>query len=171
MVRWKRWDLVLVALAKLPAGAAVEFRHIGGPLDEPDSRACERELIGLTRRLGLDTRVRWLGRQPSSAALLEQVDTVVVPSDGEPFSMIALEALFAGVPVIATRGGGPEDFIVDGENGWLVPAGEAAALAERFQQCLDPAAWRSLRLRPEHLKRFSVPETLAARWLEIYAAL
>ena len=171
MVRLKRWDLVLEALARLPAGRAVEFYHIGGAVDLPDSRACERELQALTQNRGLSARVHWLGWQSSSAELLRQVDAVVVASDSESFSMIALEALYAGLPVIATRGGGPEDLILEGTNGWLVPAGDATGLAACFGRCLDPATWATLRLAPEHLRRFSVPATLAARWLEIYAAL
>ena len=171
MVAWKRWDLVLAALAQLPAAAKVRFIHIGGALDTPESRACEEELRTLAERLGLRDRVEWRGWQRSSAELLREVDAVVVPSDGEPFSMIALEALFAGRPVIATRGGGPEDFIVEGENGWLVPPGDAAALAERFGRCLAPESWTGLRVVPEHLRKFSMRETLAALWAEIYARL
>ncbi len=171
MVDWKRWDLVLMALARLPVAAKVRFIHIGGALDTPESRACEQELRTLTERLGLRDRVEWRGWQLSSAELLREVDVVVVPSDGEPFSMIALEALFAGRPVIATRGGGPEDFIVEGENGWLVPQGDATALAEKFAQCLAPESWTGLRVVPEHLRKFSMRETLAAQWAEIYARL
>lgn len=171
IVRWKRWDLVLTAMARLPAASTVEFLHIGGTTDSEESRTYERELHAMVRSHGLGARVRWLGWQPSSANLLRQVDAIVVPSDGEPFSMIALEALFAGVPVIATRGGGPEDFILNGVNGWLVPRGDAAALAQQIERCLDPVAWRSLRVAPEHLRRFSVLETLAARWTKTYAAL
>lgn len=170
LVRWKRWDLVLEALARLPDGK-IRFTHIGEKIATPESHACEQELRVLTEKLGLADRVQWAGWQAGSADLLKEVDAIVVPSDGEPFSMIALEAMFAGVPVIAARGGGPEDFIVDGENGWLVPAGDAAALAQRFRQCLDPAAWQTLQLRPEHLRKFCLSETLAARWTEIYAAL
>ena len=66
---------------------------------------------------------------------------------------------------------GPDDFIIEGENGWLVPPGDAAALAQCIQRCLKPETWRSLRLAPEHLRKFSVPETLAVRWAEIYASL
>ncbi|MDI1247858.1 MAG: glycosyltransferase [Lacunisphaera sp.] len=171
LVHWKRWDLVLAALARLPADSKVRFTHIGEKLATPESHACAEALRAQTAQLGLADRVQWSGWQPGSAGLLGEVDAIVVPSDREPFSMIALEAMFAGVPVIATRGGGPEDFIIDGKNGWLVPAGDAAALAQQFQQCLDPAAWRSLRLSPEHLRKFSATETLAARWAEIYAAL
>lgn len=171
LVRWKRWDLVLAALARLPRGCEVEFVHIGGPVDHADSRAYERELHALAADPRLAGRVHWLGWQPSSAALLQQVDAVVVPSDGEPFSMIALEALFAGVPVIATRGGGPDDFIVEGRNGWLVPSGDAGALADRLARCCEPAAWQSLCQEPGHIGRFSMTGTLAARWAEIYGGL
>ncbi len=171
LVGWKRWDLVLEALARLPVDAKVRFIHIGGALDTPESRTCERELQAMTARLGLQDRVEWRGWQASSAGLLAEVNAVVVPSDGEPFSMIALEALFAGVPVIATRGGGPEDFVLEGVNGWLVPQGDADALAARIAALQQPATWTGLRVRPEHLRQFSMHETLAARWAEIYAHL
>lgn len=171
LVAWKRWDLVLEALARLPADARVRFIHIGGALETPESRQCERELQAMTLRLCLQNRVEWRGWQPSSAGLLGEVDAVVVPSDGEPFSMIALEALFAGRPVIATRGGGPEDFIIEGENGWLVSQGEAAALSACIRKCLEPEPWAGLRISPGHLRRLSVPETLAVRWTEIYRSL
>lgn len=166
LVKWKRWDLVLDALARIPEG--VRFTHIGGALDLSSSRRCEQELHEQTRRLALEDRVDWLGWQPSSEGLLGRIDVLVVPSDGEPFSMIALEALFAGVPVIATRGGGPEDFIIEGENGWLVPAGDAGALAARLTACLRSESWAGLRFSRDHLRQFSMTETLAAKWLEIY---
>jgi glycosyltransferase involved in cell wall biosynthesis len=171
MFRWKRWDLILQALAHLPAGTKVQFTHIGGATDQPDSQAYEQELHAMATDLGLNSQVQWQGWQSSSAELLQQVDAVVVPSDGEPFSMIALEALFAGRPVIATRGGGPEDFIREGENGWLVPQGDAAALGRCIEKCLDPAVWTQLRVAPEYLRKYSMSETLAARWATIYAQL
>ena len=171
MVPWKRWDLVLEALALLPAAGAVEFYHVGGAVESAESRACAAALRERAAVPELAGRVHWLGWQDSSAALLAQVDVVVVPSDGEPFSMIALEALFAGVPVIATRGGGPEDFVVEGENGWLVPPGDAPALATRLERCGDPAAWATLRLDPEQIRRFSSTGTLATQWAAFYASL
>ncbi len=167
---WKRWDLVLQALA-LEGGQGVEFFHIGGGEGTAETEACGRALRNLAERLGVAARVHWLGWQPSSAALLQQVDVVVVPSDGEPFSMIALEALFAGVPVLATRGGGPEDFIVPGRNGWLVPAGDAAALAAALAQCGTPEAWAHLRQDEAGMRRFSVKATLADRWERFYEDL
>ena len=73
--------------------------------------------------------------------------------------------------VIATRGGGPEDFVIDGGNGWLVPQGDPAALATRLMRCLEPAEWQRLRLEPDHLLKFSMTESLAPRWAGIYSAL
>lgn len=171
MVRWKRWDLVLAALRLLPPDRPVEFHHIGGAVDLPDSREYERELRASAQEPALASRVHWHGWQESSAALFKDVDILVVSSDGEPFSLTALEALFAGVPVIATRGGGPDDFIVEGRNGWLIPAGDSAALADRLVRCSEANEWRDIRQDPAHLRQFSMPETLAARWTAFYAAL
>lgn len=171
LVPWKRWDLVIEALARLPAEARVEFFHIGGPLPTPESRAQAEHLRRLAETRGVAGRVHWLGWRASSAELLREVDAVVVASDGEPFSMIALEAWFAGVPVVATRGGGPEDFIAEGRNGWLVPSGDADALAACFQRLVEPAAWTDVQQDEAQLRKFSVPNTLAATWATLYARL
>jgi len=170
LVPWKRWDLVLQALAQ-PGAEEVEFLHAGGAVDSAGSRRHAAGLQTLALELGVAGRVQWLGWQESSAALLGAVDLVLVPSDGEPFSMIALEALAAGVPVLATRGGGPEDFIQPGRNGWLVPAGDAAALGAALAHCRTGAAWAHLRQDESFTRQFSVPTTLARRWEAFYGAL
>lgn len=64
----------------------------------------------------------------------------VLSSRTEGFSIACLEAMACGIPVVATRSGGPEAIIVDGESGMLVPAGSPAALAEAMLRLLgDPA--------------------------------
>src|ERR1700689_5974811 len=55
---------------------------------------------------------------------------VVVPSLGEGFGMVALEAMERGRPVVAAAIGGLGDLVREGETGLLVPSGDAAALAE-----------------------------------------
>lgn len=166
----KRWDVVLAALAALPREAAVEFHHIGAELEDADSRRCALALRERAAREDLAGRVHWHGWQPDSTGLLSNVDVVVVPFEHESFSLIALEALLAGVPVIAMRGGGPEDFIVDGVNGWLLPAGEPRALGRLLQQLLERAAWREIRQAPELLGRFA-PSRVAEEWAGVYASL
>jgi glycosyltransferase involved in cell wall biosynthesis len=53
-------------------------------------------------------------------------------SDEEGFGMVILEAMACGVPVVATRCGGPDGIIDDGKDGFLVPLDDAVLLAERL---------------------------------------
>ncbi|MDO8543004.1 MAG: glycosyltransferase family 4 protein [Opitutaceae bacterium] len=166
----KRWHLVLEALARLPPDIPVEFYHAGGPTGDAASAAYAEALTLSTWRLGLEKRVHWLGWQPSSAPLLTKVDAVVVPFQHESFSLVALEALYAGIPVMAARGGGPDDLVLQGVNGWLFPADDPEALASLWRQLLQPAPWNELRMDPQHLGRFSAAH-VAGQWAEIYATL
>ncbi len=52
--------------------------------------------------------------------LFKSADVVCVPSRNEPFGIVVLEAWAAGKPVVATRNGGPRDFVTHGEDGYLV---------------------------------------------------
>jgi len=76
--------------------------------------------------------------------LYQQAAICVVPSLWEePFGMVAVEAMAAGRPVIAARGGGLTNIVEDGETGFLFEAGNAADLAERIVRLLDDASLRS----------------------------
>jgi glycosyltransferase involved in cell wall biosynthesis len=165
LVPWKGWSLVLAALARLPpaARARVEFSHLGSADDTAESRRHAEALRALAAELGVAERVRWRGEEPSSAALLAEVDVVVVPSDHEPFSMALLEAGRAGVPVLAADGGGPAELIAVGRDGWLFAAGSADALAEKITELLRGTALAAA--RPESPDAAPV----IARWREIYA--
>ena len=66
------------------------------------------------------------------------MDVLVVPSRmRESFSLVTREAMVRGVPVVATTCGGPEEVIVDGQNGFRVPVGDPASLAEVLQRLAD----------------------------------
>ena len=79
------------------------------------------ELEDLTEELGLKEHVNFLGRHSNPEVLekLGQVDCLIVNSRFETFSMITAEALASGTPVIATRCGGPEQFVNE-NNGILI---------------------------------------------------
>ena len=62
--------------------------------------------------------------------MLERAEIVVVPSLGEGFGMVALEAMERGRPVVASAVGGLPEIVDDGRTGLLVPPGDADALAE-----------------------------------------
>ena len=71
------------------------------------------------------------------------MDVFVLPSaQPEPFGGVVMEAMCRGLPVIATNIGGSVQQVADGETGFLVPPGDAAALAEKLELLLRDAALR-----------------------------
>jgi alpha-maltose-1-phosphate synthase len=80
--------------------------------------------------------VRFLGRRSRSdvAELMRRADVLVFPSFFEGLAQVQLEALASGLPLISTIEAGAEDLIRNGQNGFLVPAGDVTALSERMLQ-------------------------------------
>jgi glycosyltransferase involved in cell wall biosynthesis len=135
-----------------------------GPLRE--------ELLSLAERLGISKRVRFLGYRTDSRALMGLMDVLVVPSLTEGSPLIVLEAMAAGIPVVASAVGGIPDQLRHGEEGILVPPDDPDALGEALGALLrDPAYARRLgetgRLRTEN--EFS-HETLVRRIEVVYRA-
>jgi glycosyltransferase involved in cell wall biosynthesis len=93
-----------------------------GPL-EPALRA-------LTKELGIEDAVRFLGYVAPIQRAIEDAAAVVVPSMGEGFGMVALEAMERARPVVAAEIGGLGELVEDGVTGYLVPPGEAEPLAD-----------------------------------------
>lgn len=66
------------------------------------------------------------------------IDVLVVPSRmRESFSLVTREAMVRGVPVVATASGGPQEVVVDGQNGFSIPVGDAGALAQVLLRLAD----------------------------------
>lgn len=85
----------------------------------------------LRARLDGVLRVHWLGFRRDVPELVKAFDVLVVPSWCEPFGLVAVEAMAAGTPVVATRAGGLAEVLVDGIHGYFVPPRDPAALAQR----------------------------------------
>jgi glycosyltransferase involved in cell wall biosynthesis len=79
---------------------------------------------------GLERDVTYWGIQRNVAAILQQTDLLLLTSDYESFSMVALEAMACGVPVLAPRVGGIPEVVVNGETGYLYPATEPSTAVE-----------------------------------------
>jgi glycosyltransferase involved in cell wall biosynthesis len=83
----------------------------------------------MARSLGIEKHVRFLGFRQDLPALMKAADVFLLPSVAEAFGLVLAEALYLGVPVIASRVGGIPEIIDDGVDGILVPPGNAESLA------------------------------------------
>jgi glycosyltransferase involved in cell wall biosynthesis len=134
---WKGQDVVIDALAALPD---VRCIMVGAALFGEDAYAADLRARVAAR--GLADRVLFLGQRADVPRLMQAVDAVVHPSvDPEPFGRTLVEAMLAGVPVIATEAGASAEILDGGAAGILVPPRRpdrlAAALADLFA---DPDA-------------------------------
>lgn len=120
---------LLHALAALTA-ARWEFEFVGeGPLQD-DARS-------LAAVLGIGPRVRWSGYQPDPSTALAGAQIFVLSSLSEGFPRSILEAMRAGLPVVASNVGGISEAITQNINGLLVPRQDPAALAAALEKLLD----------------------------------
>ena len=69
--------------------------------------------------------------------LYQQADCWIIPSKAEGFGMPGIEAMASRCPIVSTRCGGPEDFVKEGDNGYLVDVGDDEAIADRVSQILS----------------------------------
>ncbi len=130
-------------------------------------------LAARVRTLGLDANVRFLGRVDDVASVLAAADVLVMPSRQEGLGVAALEAMAAGLPVIASRVGGLPEAVVDGATGLLVPPADVPALAAAIARL---AADRALARRLGAAGRARVRERftmagMAAATLAVYRRL
>ena len=156
----------LTLLRALPAVAPTPFSAllVG---DGPDRPALEASI----RALGLEDTVTLAGSRSDVPALLAAADVFVLSSrsEGAPFSI--LEAMAAGLPVVASDVGGVGELVVDGETGLLVPPADPGRLADALRRVLGDAALRR-RLgaagRARARERFDL-RALQDAHLELYA--
>ncbi len=87
--------------------------------------------------------MRFVGRTNDVPDTLRALDVLVNTSVAEPFGLSVLEAQASGVAVVGTRAGGIPDFVFDGDNGLLVPSGDADALAKALDRLVTDPEWRA----------------------------
>jgi glycosyltransferase involved in cell wall biosynthesis len=107
---------------------------------------------------GLTGRVHLLGKRDDMPDVFGAADVFVLPSDWEGHPLTAMEAMAAGLPVIATRVGGVPEIVRDGVTGVLFDAGDALALTNALRSLADEPATRSAMSRAAvaDSKRFDV---------------
>ena len=100
------------------------------------------QLLRLRSELALDDRVVFAGFRSDVPRALNAFDTLVLSSSSEGFSLATIQAMACGVPVIATRCGGPEQILSHELDGILVATGDAAAIAAAVQRLSSEPALR-----------------------------
>jgi N-acetyl-alpha-D-glucosaminyl L-malate synthase BshA len=93
--------------------------------DGPDRSQCEI----LCRELGIENKVRFLGKQVEIVPLLSTADLFLMPSQSESFGLAALEAMACEVPVISTSVGGLPELQVHGQTGFIAEIGDVERMA------------------------------------------
>jgi len=131
------------------------------------------ELESLVVQCGIQNRVWLAGSVENVPQLLQAMDVFVLPSLAEGISNTILEAMACGLPVVATRVGGNEELVVDGETGFLVSRADPGAMAEALLRYLEDDTLRdrqgaAARRRAE--KNFSI-HGMVNRYLEVYDEL
>jgi glycosyltransferase involved in cell wall biosynthesis len=126
----KRPDLAVRALHQLGSSVANAELHLVG--DGPLRAETER----LAAELGVADRVRFLGARDDVPQLLAQAACLLLVSDYEGCPLVVVEAMAAGVPVVAAEVGGVNDLLDPGRTGFVTPAGDPVALAARLEEVL-----------------------------------
>ena len=139
LARWKGQHVFIEAARRLhPRFPRVRFQIIGSALFGED--AYEAELRDTVTRAGLSDAVEFTGFREDVHAAIADLDVLVHASiTGEPFGQVIVEGMTAAKPVVATRGGGVPEIVIDGDTGLLVPMGDAEAMAAAIGRLLaDP---------------------------------
>jgi glycosyltransferase involved in cell wall biosynthesis len=120
----------------------------------------------LAQRLSISDRVKFIPPREDLRLLLHQASLLVLSSQTEALPNVVLEAMAAGLPVVATRVGGVPELVELNRTGWLVNPGDAPALAAALSQALaDPDARQAMGRagRERAVKHFSL-ETMARKY-------
>jgi glycosyltransferase involved in cell wall biosynthesis len=170
-IRRKGFDLLLDAFDRVLRDRLDARLRVVGPRGDAAGLLAGRagERISVSGPVG----------QPELAHELRRADCLVLPSRNDSYGMVVAEALACGLPVLVSEMVGAKELVAAGRNGWIVPAGDAAALAQRMAWCVQNAAgvrgmreacresaraatWPAYHRRLAELLRAIVPEKAAA---------
>lgn len=154
----KGHEYLLEAVAQLvPAIPNIRLLLLG----EGDQQATRAHIA----RLGLQARVVIAGWRTDVAACMTAMDVLVHPSLSEAFCQVIIEGMGVGLPVVSTAVGGALETITDGDDGLLVPARDAAAVARAVRSLHDLPERRqqmAARARQSVRQRFTAEKMIAA---------
>jgi len=172
LTRWKGHSVLIEAIARLQNRTVLRCIMVGG---DQGRSAYVRELENQIARLGLQNVIQLAGDCRDMAAAFMLADVVVSTSvEAEAFGRVIVEAQAMGRPVIATDHGAARETVAEKETGWLVPPGDASALAVALREALsldagtrDALAQRAI----ENVRADYTKELMCGRTLAVYQEL
>ncbi len=174
-------DTLIRALAILRRDGAMEHECyslaiIGGdPEAAPEEMSAEMtRLQNLCHDLGLDDLVVFLGKrsQDTLPYYYSAAEILIMPSHYESFGMVALEAMACGTPVVASQVGGLAFLVQDGITGFVVPGGDAEALARTLEKLMnDPELREQLGNQAAEYAHFYSWDKIASRVKSVYGEM
>jgi len=162
----KNIPAVIHIFAEVRKRLAAKLVMIG---DGPEKAGAEQQI----RELGLERDVLFLGNQDCMEELLPLADVFLLPSSSESFGLVALEAMSAEVPVIASNVGGLPEVVEHGVTGFLHDPGHTAGFVASVLKLLgDETLRRTMGRRARRVarQRFNVDE-MVGRYIRVYDSL
>jgi glycosyltransferase involved in cell wall biosynthesis len=161
-------EILLEALAVLRSREVnVRLRAVGGF----ETETYKAEVLGLAERLGLSEAIDWIGFTRNVNRELAKINLFTLPSlFGEGLPMVVLEAMAAGLPVVASRVEGVPEAVLHRETGLLVEPGSVSQLAQAIEEFVTGTVdYRTLSrgARARHAEAFS-DTTMASRVADVY---
>lgn len=129
-VKKKGFDVFIEALALLKANGITFKAILAGAGEESEA------LKKLAASKGLEGTLEFVGWARDKHEFFRKIDIFCLPSLHEPFGIVALEAMAAGVPIASTASEGPSEILENNVDSLLVPVNDAAKLAEALQQLI-----------------------------------
>ena len=171
IIEAKGFDVLLrAAVALRPRDRRYRFVVVGDPNPNDDEL---RRLLALRTELGLDQVVLFPGFVEDMPRVYASLDALAITSRTEGFSLVAVEAMASGLPVISTRCGGPEEIVTDGVDGLLIPCDDPDSLASAVERLFGDRELRAAlvaRARTCAVERFSL-DSMVMQYEALYDAL
>ena len=141
MIAGKGQEDAVAAFNRLaPDFPGARLRFVGSDMGLAKNRAFRAGVEQAAAAGPAPERIEFRGASDDLAGDYAEAFAALNFSASESFSITCLDASAAGLPIIATRCGGPEEIVDDGVTGWLVPVGDVAAMAERMAWLLGHPA-------------------------------
>lgn len=137
--------------------------------DGPLYNACRLKV----REYGIDSAVKFLGKQEDVVSILQMADVMLFPSQVESFGLAPLEAMACGIPVVASNSGGVPEVVIHGECGFLADVGDVDSMADYSLRLVEDCDLRHKmgqngRVRAE---KFFSPEQIVKEYEDLYYSL